>query len=299
MPAVTLITTLPHFATPEEHRTFVGSTPASFADIPPVLKHQEDNVAVRLEPPVDGFRPQDAAQGTLYVLTSVLVFMSTTGRGFQIEYPAITLHAISRAATDNGGPSIYCQLDESTPNVEGAPAPAAVVDDEEDTPLRELSILPQAPEALEPIFDALSQCAALHPDREALEDAQEGEFTNGDETWIDTAGPDSAYSTFTGDEAQELSEVGRAALEHLESIMYDPRDLPTPPSPSDPAAQMNGATTITSTTDSITQHEVLHEAVQASALDVAAEESANPLRALGEGVRPLRNTYDRDRDRAP
>jgi nucleotide-sensitive chloride channel 1A len=61
--------------------------------------------------------------------------MSTTGHGFQIEYPAITLHAISRAES---GPSIYCQLDEH------AGDPNAVIGDDADvSDMRELSIVPQ------------------------------------------------------------------------------------------------------------------------------------------------------------
>ncbi|KAF8072175.1 regulator of volume decrease after cellular swelling-domain-containing protein [Lyophyllum atratum] len=214
MPAVTLITTLPTFASPEEHRAFVGSTPASFADIPPVLKHKEDNVAVKLDPPVPGFTDEDAAHGTLYVITSVLVFLSTTGRGFQIEYPAITLHAISRGA---GGPSIYCQLDETFGD-EGAAAAAAPVDEEEDTELRELTILPQNPASLDTIFESLSTCAALHPDKRSAEDDEE---LDADDAFIDA----SAFDTFTGDEAQELSEVGRAALAYMESIITDPHGL--------------------------------------------------------------------------
>lgn len=58
--------------------------------------------------------------------------MSTSGRGFQIPYPAITLHAVSRA---DSGPSIYCQLDDSV----GAPD-----DPTDDTiDMRELTIVPQ------------------------------------------------------------------------------------------------------------------------------------------------------------
>lgn len=60
--------------------------------------------------------------------------MSSSGRGFQIEYPAITLHAISRAES---GPSIYCQLDEN------AGARADQQNEDEDSPMRELSIVPK------------------------------------------------------------------------------------------------------------------------------------------------------------
>ena len=148
MPSVNLVSAVPTFVSLEEHKTLVASTPASFNDIPPVLRHKEDNVVVTLNPPLDGF---DGVTGTLYVLTrlaqpflfscspathhtsSVLVFMSLAGHGFQIEYPAITLHAVSRS---DSRPSIYCQLDEAY-----GQDVAASNEDEDD--MRELNIVPQ------------------------------------------------------------------------------------------------------------------------------------------------------------
>lgn len=69
MPSVNLITALPNFVSPDEHRALVGSTPTSFNDIPPVLRYKEENVSVSLDPPLDGFTGPDSAQGTLYVIT--------------------------------------------------------------------------------------------------------------------------------------------------------------------------------------------------------------------------------------
>jgi hypothetical protein len=68
MPSVTLSTSVPTSVSLEEHRALVGSTPASFNDIPPILRHKEENVSVTLDPPLDGFSEQDGAQGTLYVI---------------------------------------------------------------------------------------------------------------------------------------------------------------------------------------------------------------------------------------
>ena len=63
--------------------------------------------------------------------------MSATGKGFQVEYRSITLHAISRA--DNK-PSIYCQLDENI-------AEGLADGDEEAAEMRELIIIPQVAES--------------------------------------------------------------------------------------------------------------------------------------------------------
>ncbi|KAI0350060.1 hypothetical protein OH77DRAFT_1431449 [Trametes cingulata] len=205
--AITLIDALPKFISPEEHRNLVASTPASFADIPPVLRHKEDNVSVTLDPPLDAFSAEDAANGSLYVIESHLVFMAPSGRGFQVDYPSITLHAISRGEK---GPSIYCQLDESVVAVENGQAQ----NEEKDlADMRELTILPQNPSALEPIFEALSLCASLHPDPGA-----DDEMDDDDDAFVDPG----EFETFNGDENQELSEVGRVRSDFLNNSRFAP-----------------------------------------------------------------------------
>ncbi|KIY43950.1 hypothetical protein FISHEDRAFT_51941 [Fistulina hepatica ATCC 64428] len=202
----TLTTSVPYFVSPEERRSIVGRTPASFNEIPPVLRHREDNVSITIDPPLEGFSAEDAQKGSLYVIESALVFISETGQGFQVEYPAITLHAVSRT---EAGPSIYCQIDEST-GVE-------VSADREYTDLRELTLVPQNPDALDSIFEALSFCASLHPDPTGP--SHEDDM---DDAFIDS----SAFEQFDGDADQELSEAGRAALQHLESIIVYPEGVP-------------------------------------------------------------------------
>ncbi|KXN91658.1 Methylosome subunit pICln [Leucoagaricus sp. SymC.cos] len=202
MPAIQLISALPSFTSQEEYVSIVASTPSSFNDIPAVIKHKEDSVTVAVDPPLPDFSG-DELKGTLYVLTSALVFFSVSGRGFQVEYPSITLHAVSRRES---GPSIYCQLDE--------PSEEQNATEEEYTEMRELNIIPSSPDSLETIFEALSYCASLHPDNDVEED-------HGlDDAFIDLNTTN--FETFTGDEGEELSEVGRAALAHLESIICNP-----------------------------------------------------------------------------
>ena len=72
MPAVTLISAIPKFASQEEHASAVNATPNSFSEIPPLLNHQETNVLVTLEPSLEGY--ESAVQGTLYILTRYGVF---------------------------------------------------------------------------------------------------------------------------------------------------------------------------------------------------------------------------------
>lgn len=207
MAPVVVVDALPAYVSPDVHKEMVASTPASFSDIPPVLRHKEDNVSVKLDPALPEFTAEDCANGSLYVIENLLIFMSSTGKGLQVEYPSITLHAISRA--DNV-PSIYCQLDESSSDT------TAVNEDEDIPDMRELIITPKAAESLEPIFEALSYCASLHPDP-----MDENDMDDDDDAFID-ADENSPFETFNGTDGEELSEVGRAALAHLESIIYNP-----------------------------------------------------------------------------
>ncbi|KDQ14362.1 hypothetical protein BOTBODRAFT_32820 [Botryobasidium botryosum FD-172 SS1] len=201
MAPVTVISSLPKFVAPSVHGELISSTPASFSDIPPVLRHQEENVSIRLLPAIEEISEEDCKVGTLYVIDSVLAFISSTGRGFQVEYPNITLHAIKRT---EGEPSVYCQIESN---------PGADEGDEEDFEFTELTIIPQDASKLESIFDALSLCNALHPDPNASVD-------DGEDMVADFS--ESNFEVFTGDGDQELSEVGRAALAHLESIITYP-----------------------------------------------------------------------------
>ncbi|KAG6909973.1 hypothetical protein DXG01_013972 [Tephrocybe rancida] len=214
---ITVIGGLPTFASPEEHAAIVNSTPTSFSDIPPVLKHLQPNVSVIIEPPI----PDTPASGAFVLV----LWDPATAKGFQIPYPSITLHAISRGAP---APSVYLQLD-------AGPAPGVDPEDEDaDTELVELTIVPDAEQSLDAIFEALSTCAALHPDPRSPSDDDDDE----DEATIDTL--NSPFDMFDGDEEEELSAVGRnvlsqAALAHMESIIYDPfeRDEEGPPESDD------------------------------------------------------------------
>lgn len=199
MVSTTIISSVPSFVSPDEHRDLVGATPESFSDIPPVLRHKEENITVLFDPPLEHLSPGDDSKGVLYVIDSALVFMSSTGRGFQIAYPSITLHAISR--TQGSDPSIYCQLDE------GADEDADAVD------MRELIITPQNSNSLEPIFEALSLCASLHPDPNVSED---DDFD--DQVFVDT----NSFQPFTGEEGEELSEVGRVRSDFVNDSRYAP-----------------------------------------------------------------------------
>ncbi|KIO34402.1 hypothetical protein M407DRAFT_128113 [Tulasnella calospora MUT 4182] len=201
MPAIQPISSLPHCVSPAEHAEFISKTPENFADIPPVLRHKQENVTVELIPAP---QPSDNGLegvmiGTLYVIESVLAFILPSGKGFAVTYPRITLHAVSRS--DSTGPHVYCQLDETPEGVEVA--------DDEDAEMSELKIMPGDMDAVEKIFEALSRCAALHPDPTGGNDG-EGDFDGfeDDDAFIDV---DEELNE------EELSEVGRVRSDKFAS----------------------------------------------------------------------------------
>jgi chloride channel, nucleotide-sensitive, 1A len=74
MGGISIITARPDFVTQEQHQELTSSTPASFADLPTaVLYHQQQDVSITLDPPLQGFETQDCANGTLYILSSCVI----------------------------------------------------------------------------------------------------------------------------------------------------------------------------------------------------------------------------------
>jgi chloride channel, nucleotide-sensitive, 1A len=66
---------------------------------------------------------------------------------------------------------------------------------------------------VDPIFEALSTCASLHPDSQQSDD-------DDDDTFID---PDTTeFEVFTGDGDEELSEVGRVRNAPVNNNRYQP-----------------------------------------------------------------------------
>ena len=66
---------------------------------------------------------------------------------------------------------------------------------------------------MELIFEALSQCASLHPDPHDEEDDL-------DDTILDVNG--TTFDTFAGDENEELSEVGRVRSDFINDNRFAP-----------------------------------------------------------------------------
>ncbi|KAI9357296.1 regulator of volume decrease after cellular swelling-domain-containing protein [Zopfochytrium polystomum] len=222
-----------------------------------VVRHTQPSCSILFTPLIG---PSSPGKGTLYITESMLLESSsapllclhnhsrvrfessTTQRSYSIDYPSIVIHAISRAGSDPVASQgcIYCQLDgpsvlidvgASEPsNSESLAPPQANVnesesgaeEDEDGEPTYEMRIVPDDADSLHSIFLALSDCAALHPDKDA--DMEETE----DDGWI-----------CADDDVGELDEVRQAALDHLSTVFESAR-IPNPQPTQETQAATNG-----------------------------------------------------------
>lgn len=101
------------------------------------------------------FNETNLGKGTLYIAESRLSWISSTGNGFAIEYPHISLHAISRDLSAYPQECLFLMLDD--PDNENE-------QDSDDHKINELRFVPDDKGMLDAMFHAMSACQTLHPD---------------------------------------------------------------------------------------------------------------------------------------
>ncbi|XP_063967082.1 methylosome subunit pICln-like [Lytechinus pictus] len=118
---------------------------------------------------------QDLSKGTLYIAESHVSWINPSGQGFNVPYRAITVHAISRDLSSFPHECLYLMIDSDVMTElrdvpgQGGDAPQDDNSDdgfqeEEGNEVREIRLVPQDKTVLQSMFDAMSECQALHPD---------------------------------------------------------------------------------------------------------------------------------------
>uniref|UniRef100_A0A2K6RK18 Methylosome subunit pICln n=1 Tax=Rhinopithecus roxellana TaxID=61622 RepID=A0A2K6RK18_RHIRO len=120
--------------------------------------------------------------GTLYIAESRLSWLDGSGLGFSLEYPTISLHALSRDRSDCLGEHLYVMVNAKFEEESKEPA----------------------------MFTAMCECQALHPDPEDEDsDDYDGEEYDGD-----------IPTFYTYEEGlSHLTAEGQATLERLEGML--------------------------------------------------------------------------------
>jgi len=169
-------------------------------------------VVTDLGPPEEGVKATQPAvetylnnrslgMGTLYISESRVSWVGLQAKGFSLEYPHIAVHAISRDLTQFHQECLYLMIDVRLVDTEGTPTSSSAGSDMEDNEddseggMTEIRFVPDDKSKLETLFQAMNECAALHPDTDnsdveeeeeggdeegMYDDAEEGSHENGD-----------------------------------------------------------------------------------------------------------------------
>jgi hypothetical protein len=107
-------------------------------------------------------------QADILVTNSRILFVShQSSGGVQLNYRSIALHAIS--STDDGRKYIFVQLISDEPNDESTETDDDIIE-----------IYPSDLTSVEPMFKALNEMSALHPDSEPEDQTEESEHEGND-----------------------------------------------------------------------------------------------------------------------
>ncbi|XP_060779454.1 methylosome subunit pICln isoform X3 [Neoarius graeffei] len=192
-----------------------------------------------LSPPAEGVRHQQSettavldgkglGSGTLCVAESCLSWFNGSGMGFALDYPSISLHAISRDLSAYPQEHLYVMVNKKLNDENEAEMPEKAPDDEgeeesdndEDEIITEIRFVPSDKAALESMFSAMCDCQALHPDPEdADSDNEEFEGEEFEEEEEET-GQGDVPTFYTYEEGlSHLTAEGQATLQRLEGML--------------------------------------------------------------------------------
>ncbi|XP_010869108.2 methylosome subunit pICln [Esox lucius] len=193
-----------------------------------------------VSPPSDGIRHEQAeitavwngeglGPGHLYVAEARVSWFDGSGMGFSLEYPSISLHAISRDLTAYPKEHLYVMVnskfnDNCEDDVEEEDEESDDDDDDDCnadsiSPFTEIRFVPSDKASLESIFSAMSECQALHPDPEDSDsdfDEDEYDVEEAEQGQIDLP----TFSNFE-EGLSQLTVEGQATLGRLEGMLAD------------------------------------------------------------------------------
>ncbi|XP_069825843.1 methylosome subunit pICln [Dendropsophus ebraccatus] len=186
----------------------------------------------RLQPGTEAvLSGQRLGTGTLYIAESRLSWLNGSGEGFSLEYPSISLHAISRDTAAYPEEHLYVMVNtkladndakEAKMKDEGEDNGEEEDDDDEDDdeePITEIRFVPENKSDLGDMFSAMCDCQALHPDPE---DEDSDDDFEGEEYDVEAheLGQVDIPTFYTYEEGlSHLTSEGQATLERLEGML--------------------------------------------------------------------------------
>ncbi|KAF6019298.1 CLNS1A [Bugula neritina] len=105
---------------------------------------------------------RSCGSGTLYITESHVRWINSEGNGFKLDYPSISIHAISRDTTTFPHECLYMILDVKL-DADGDPADEGDESDS-DSGGTEVRFVPAEKQNLDAMYQAMCACQELHPD---------------------------------------------------------------------------------------------------------------------------------------
>ncbi|XP_063250435.1 methylosome subunit pICln [Prinia subflava] len=187
----------------------------------------------RFAPPADGVRHQQPdteallagrslGTGTLYIAESRLSWLENSGLGFSLDYPTISLHAVSKDLSAFPREHLYVMVNAKfEEETKEAPMSEGEEDDSDDDiePIAEFRFVPGDKSALDTMFSAMCECQALHPDPddEDSDNDYEGDEYDVEARELEQGDIPSFYTYEEG--LSHLTAEGQATLERLEGML--------------------------------------------------------------------------------
>lgn len=141
----------------------------------------------------------DLGQGCLFVAESCVAWLSDNGQGFTMNYPDISLHAISKDQNAFPKPCLYVMFDGKLDKESGDKESEDEEEERDPMPeVTEIRFIPDDANCLESLYSAMCECQALHPDENdsASEDDDDDEYDGHNEPVIVTASGDHNVDAF-------------------------------------------------------------------------------------------------------
>ncbi|XP_002741509.1 methylosome subunit pICln-like [Saccoglossus kowalevskii] len=176
------------------------------------IRHKQENTSAN----IDG---KDMGLGTLFITESCLSWTDTSGKGFSLQYPAISLHAVSRDLTAFPHECLYVMVNANLSNEPDGS------DDETQEPITEMRFVPADKGELDAMFDAMAKCQALHPDEDDNTNSEDSEnYEDALEVGGDGDCNDEWYTEAEG--IDHLTEQGQSNLHRIENLLLEGANNP-------------------------------------------------------------------------
>ncbi|XP_076435597.1 methylosome subunit pICln-like [Babylonia areolata] len=181
------------------------------------IRFQQANTNVN----IDG---ENLGSGTLFISESCVAWQKEGGEGFVLQYPAISCHAISRDLNAFPQECLYVMVDGKLPGEECASEEeeeeeeGGEGDNDSEPDLSEVRLIPADKNMLEPMFTAMSDCQALHPDPEDV-DSEDELYHEEEEEEEEEEFTENGMSGFATSGAGQSTGEAHAQLSHFADVL--------------------------------------------------------------------------------